>query len=36
MGSHPITLWFHDVQRTRGGTRYYGKKKETWLGEIEV
>ena len=32
MGSHPITLWFHDVQRTRGGTRYYEKMKETWHG----
>lgn len=32
MGRHPITLWFHDVQRTRSGTRYYEKMKETWLG----
>jgi hypothetical protein len=32
MGRHRITLWFHDVQRTRRGVRYYKKLKETWLG----
>jgi hypothetical protein len=32
MGRHPVTLWFHHVQRASGGTRYFQKVKETWIG----